>query len=105
MSTTPFKSMGLPKSSDKDLDSYVRERGMPVIEKAAPVPKVVEAMETRRTTSNRRVAVELPDYLVRELARAAAERDCTRRFLILEALQKAGWKVEDEDFVEDGRRR
>ncbi len=47
----------------------------------------------------------LPDYLNGELNRLAAERKVTKNFLVIEALQKAGYAVKSEDLVGDRRRR
>jgi hypothetical protein len=47
----------------------------------------------------------LPDYLNGELNRLAAERKVTKNFLVIEALQKAGYAVKPEDLVGDRRRR
>ena len=102
---TQFKSLGLPKTSDDELENYVRDRGVPVLSTVAAVAPTKAVEPQPAAAPNRRVAVEMPEYLARELKRGAAERDCTIRYLILEALQKAGWTVHDADFSEDGRRR
>jgi len=46
----------------------------------------------------------IPQYLDDELAMKAAGRRVTRTFLILEALQKAGYRVDEADMVEDRRK-
>lgn len=46
----------------------------------------------------------IPQYLDDELAMKAAGRRVTKTFLILEALQKAGYRVEETDMVEDRRK-
>jgi hypothetical protein len=47
----------------------------------------------------------IPNYLDDELARKAAERRVTKTFLIMEALAKAGYRVDPIDMVQDRRKR
>lgn len=47
----------------------------------------------------------IPRYLDDELSIKAAERRVTKTFLIMEALAKAGYRVEEADLVQDRRRR
>jgi hypothetical protein len=47
----------------------------------------------------------IPDYLDREMAMKAAERNVTKTFLIMEALAKAGYRVEEIDLIQDRRKR
>ena len=47
----------------------------------------------------------LPAYLDAELALKAAERRVTKTFLIVEALAKFGYRVDQADLVEDRRKR
>lgn len=47
----------------------------------------------------------LPEYLFDELGLRAVKRRVTKRYLILDALAKAGFRVETHDLEEDGRRR
>lgn len=46
----------------------------------------------------------IPQYLDDELTIKAAGRRVTKTFLILEALQRAGYRVDDTDMVEDRRK-
>jgi hypothetical protein len=46
----------------------------------------------------------IPQYLDDELAMKAAGRRVTKTFLLLEALQKAGYHVEEFDMIEDRRK-
>jgi hypothetical protein len=48
--------------------------------------------------------VEIPKYVDRALAKAAADREVTKQFLVLEALQAKGYPVEDVDLIEDKRK-
>lgn len=47
----------------------------------------------------------IPHYLDDELTRTAAERRVTKTFLIMEALAKAGYRVDEQDMVQDRRKR
>lgn len=107
MSETEFKSLNLPKAGETDLDSYMQERGVPEMKKPqASEPQVRSVpVVVPQSTPTRRVPVEVSDELARELRKVAAERGCTIRFLIVEALHKSGWDVPAGDLQEDGRRR
>lgn len=47
----------------------------------------------------------IPDYLDNEMAIKAAERRVTKTFLIMEALARAGYRVDEVDMVQDRRKR
>ena len=47
----------------------------------------------------------IPQYLDDELTMKAAERRVTKTFLIMEALAKAGYRVDENDLVQDRRRK
>ena len=49
--------------------------------------------------------LSVPEYLFDELGLQAVKRRVTKRYLILEALSKAGFVVQPQDLEEDGRRR
>jgi hypothetical protein len=49
--------------------------------------------------------LSVPEYLFDELGLQAVKRRVTKRYLILEALAKAGFVVQPQDLEEDGRRR
>lgn len=124
MSTKPkFSSLELPKPNEKDLDRYVETRGAPVLtppKSSAPRPDPVvkkhaaDAVIERRPQSERQplnrsqrthsIRTEVPDYLAKALRLKAAERDCTIRYLLLEALQAQGFVIDAGDLTEDGRR-
>jgi hypothetical protein len=48
--------------------------------------------------------IEVPKYVQKALGHAAAERSVTKQYLILEALMKTGYPVQEEDLIEDKRR-
>ena len=47
----------------------------------------------------------IPDYLDDELTRKAAERRVTKTFLLMEALAKTGYRVDEIDLVQDRRKK
>jgi hypothetical protein len=47
----------------------------------------------------------IPQYLDDELTRKAAERRVTKTFLLVEALAKVGYRVDEIDLVQDRRKR
>jgi hypothetical protein len=49
--------------------------------------------------------LSVPEYLFDELGLQAVKRRVTKRYLIIEALDKAGFEVQPQDLEEDGRRR
>ena len=52
----------------------------------------------------RPLSLEVPDYLARELKVKAATEAVTVRYLILSALASAGYRIDDDELEEDGRR-
>lgn len=46
----------------------------------------------------------IPQYLDDELSIRAAERRVTKTFLLMEALSKAGYRIDEVDLVQDRRR-
>jgi hypothetical protein len=66
-----------------------------ITEESAPV-----APATRLTS----IRGYIPQYLDDDMSVKAAERRVTKTFLIMEALAKAGYLVEEADLVQDRRR-
>jgi hypothetical protein len=69
---------------------------------AAPAPPPAPAAAL---TPCKSFNLSVPEYLFDELGMRAVKRRVTKRYLILEALAKAGYAVEAQDLEEDGRRR
>ncbi len=63
-----------------------------------------KAVKKSAPAAVKRVAVDMPDYLVRAIKKRAMEDDVTIRFLYLTAFRAAGFTVNDVDMMEDGRR-
>lgn len=62
----------------------------------------VEAIPVRAAFE--KLTIELPRYLADALRRAAVEQRTTARHLVMLALKKDGFEVQDSDLVPDGRR-
>jgi hypothetical protein len=67
-------------------------------------PRKAKQPEPALPSPIRRLHVELPDYLVRAIGDKAHATQTTNRYVITQALQKAGFYVAAEDLKEDGRR-
>lgn len=48
--------------------------------------------------------IEVPDYLDRDLAVRAAEQRVTKQYLVMKALQEAGYRIDPLDLVADKRK-
>lgn len=95
------KKIVLPLDDDDVLERRINEtakqQGIPSLTPAPVVPP--GQAEPRRP-----IKVEVSDTLFQALTVAAAQQRVTKRFLILSALRNAGYPVDAEDFLEDGRR-
>lgn len=95
------KKIVLPLDDDDVLERRINEtakqQGIPSLTPAPVVPP-------GQTEPRRPIKVEVSDTLFQALTVAAAQQRVTKRFLILSALRNAGYPVDAEDFLEDGRR-
>jgi hypothetical protein len=95
----------VPPATDEEVEANSRQIGekwgattsMPPAEPAPP-----PAPQPAKVTSIRGY---IPQYLDDELTRKAAERRVTKTFLIMEALAKAGYRVDEIDLVQDRRKK
>ncbi len=67
---------------------------------AASSPAPTPARRTRYASFR----VDLPEYLDQELTERSARERATKTFLIMQALQRAGYTVNPEDLVADRRK-
>ncbi|MFD0986104.1 hypothetical protein [Methyloligella solikamskensis] len=88
-----FSSLDLPKADDDTLDAYAKSRGVPTLTR-----------KTKPRAPSVTIRTDVPDYLAQAMRIEAAKSRSTLRYLILKALKNDGWKIEDGDIVEDGRR-
>jgi hypothetical protein len=99
MSKKPFPLEDDDEALMKRIDVVAREKGLPSL-----TPELAKNNEALEPRSMKPIKLMVPDYLFRELSMNAADRGVTKKFLILKALQAAGYRVEPEDMEEDGRR-
>jgi hypothetical protein len=130
MTTAPRTFKAMPKSMDMNrlksaVNEVAREDNVPTLsfpdspstistEPAATPPAdtsvTVTALPKPKSPrkSNpapvKRVAVDLPDYLIKKINTQAAEEGVTKRYLYLKAFRADGFTVHDIDMMEDGRR-
>lgn len=72
---------------------------------SAAVQSAPDAKPVVPVTPCKSFNLSVPEYLFDELGLQAVKRRVTKRYLILEALAKAGFEVQPQDLEEDGRRR
>ena len=73
-------------------------------QKSTTSNKSVPAKKATELTPTKRLAVFLPDYLVRAISDKAHSNNTTIRYVVTHALQKAGFQIQPQDLREDGRR-
>lgn len=119
-----LRSLALDQTA-KIVEQHAKEQGIKTLvatgdtpTEAAPAPKVAVPLEqpqvgrrgkggtTPAQTQSpvRRMAVDLPVYLISAIRKRAAEDETTIRYVITRALRKDGFPVESRDLIEDGRR-
>lgn len=105
-----FRPIAVPLDvDDAALDRVNSQLGVPVLTKPAAnkvaAPRAIEdipAVPDRPALE--KLTIELPRYLADAVRRAAVEQRTTARHLVMLALRKDGFQVEDSDLVPDGRR-
>lgn len=105
-----FRPIAAPLDvDDAALDRVNSRLGVPTLTKPSPKPQTAASLPQETPVISDRAApekltIELPRYLADALRRAAVERRTTARHLVMLALKKDGFDVEDSDLVPDGRR-
>jgi len=102
MSKPQFKPLGLTEATDEQIEAFAARKGMPtmlrpVAETPIPVAEVKDAVL-------RRVTLNIPDYVAKQLQGRAVDGRCTVRHVIMSALQRDGIEIDEADMVSDGRR-
>jgi hypothetical protein len=98
---TRLKRHDAETASDADVEANSRRIG----EKWGAATRIDQEAETVPLAPVVSIRGYIPDYLDKEMAMKAAERRVTKTFLIMEALAKAGYRVENVDMVQDRRKR
>lgn len=109
-----FKPIQKVEPSDAELQAFAERRGMPTLHSTAkPTEKNVEGVSrpseaqsdmTDPSADTTRLAFEVPHYLADQLKIRAIKDRCSTRYLILKAIQAAGFEINDADLITDGRR-
>lgn len=94
-------SLAFPSAGEGSDVGSVMESAEPPAPDVVARPKVVRKSAPAAV---KRVAVDMPDYLVRAIKKRAMDDDVTIRFVYLTAFRAAGFTVNDADMMEDGRR-
>lgn len=112
-----FKAIDF-KQITSAVESFAKDEGVPGLiypahapaEEASPSPqappRAKPAQQPTLASSSpvKRLAVDLPVYLMKALGDRAHAQDVTVRYLILKALQNDGYVVQAQDLKADGRR-
>jgi hypothetical protein len=80
------------------VEALARREGLPSLTPSSKPP------QERLPQQLKPIKLMVPDYLFRELTMQAADRGVTKKYLILKALQDAGYTLASDDLEEDGRR-
>ena len=109
-----FQPMSLDVGpSDDEIAQFALSRGaQQTVLKSRTPAKPIPAMEPSQASqaaagssaSMKPVKLDLPDYLRLALKIRAAEQGVSARYLIMRALQADGFKIDEADMIEDGRR-
>lgn len=105
-----FRPIAAPLDvDDAALELVNSQLGVPTLTKpqAKTVTAETAAMPAREEPERaavEKLTIELPSYLADALRREAVGRRTTARHLVMLALKKDGFRVEDADLVPDGRR-
>jgi hypothetical protein len=105
-----FRPIAVPLDvDDAALDRVNSQLGVPILTKpaanAVAAPRVVPDVAAQpERAALEKLTIELPRYLADALRRAAVEQRTTARHLVMLALRKDGFEVQEADLVPDGRR-
>jgi hypothetical protein len=96
------KHTDAPPASDKEIEANSRRIGEKWgVTTSIPAPAPLASQPAPVTS----IRGYIPHYLDDELTRKAAERRVTKTFLLVEALAKVGYCVNEIDLVQDRRKR
>ena len=98
----PRRRVDLKAIRPAGIDDDVVERNSRVLGSEWGASTNLASPEESTPLASLRIAV--PEYLDRTLARDAAEQRVTKQYLVLKALQAAGYQINESDLVEDKRK-
>lgn len=97
MSTPAFRTIAAPlDATDEQLATINRNMGVPTL-----VSKQEPALKP--TDDTKALNMLVPRYLHREIKRRAFEGETSEKYVVMKALQDAGFHIDDADLVRDGR--
>lgn len=100
-----FKSITPAEPTEAEIEAFAERRGIPVLKTVeVPAPAVPTETEAAPLAPSTRIAVDMPIYLADQLKLRALKERCSTRFLILKAIRSAGFDINEQDLVADGRR-
>jgi hypothetical protein len=108
-----FRPIAAPLDvEDAALDRVNSQLGVPTLTKPVaasstkvPLVRTVTSAPEPERTATEKLTIEIPCYLADELRREAlVNRRTTVRHVVMTALKKDGFRVDDADLVPDGRR-
>lgn len=104
-----FKPIAAPMPSDEQLDAFMNRKGVPTLQPAqAPKPEAktptLVAVKPQSRAVSRRMALEIPEYVLDQIQDRARAGRCTARHVVMTALREAGITINDDDMISDGRR-
>lgn len=101
----PAKKINLALKPREDLpDDAVEARSREIGERWGSSTQIAAKEAPAPTAPLTSVRFDCPDYLDKELSIKAAEQGVTKTYLILQALGKAGYRLDEVDLVKDRRR-
>jgi hypothetical protein len=101
----PLPSVRSPVAEPAANDELIKNRLREATKDVLPDLQASAAARSPARPAERSMQFVMPDYLFEELGHKAVGRRVTKRYLLLEALVQAGYRVDEADMVEDGRRR
>lgn len=99
----PFQSIAPAETRRpnlREVQTFAAERGAPLLSNSRGAPSSIPAQRAPVARLN----LEIPAYLKPQLKKRAFEEDVSILFLVLDALSKAGYRVDEADLVGDKRR-
>lgn len=104
MTTRAFKPITGVPASDEEISAFAARKGIPTLSEV-PAPVAPPAIiPTPAATPTVRVSLELPVAIADELHTRAFQQRCSKRHVIMLALKQAGFSINDDDLIPDGRR-
>lgn len=96
-----FKPIAGVQASDDEIAAFAARKGIPSLQ---PVVTSAPVAAPSTPTTTTRFSIELPVYIADDIGMRALKAKCSKRHIVMLALQAAGYDVREEDMIPDGRR-